>query len=165
MLHSGVLTQPDFHLWRARTASILCSGYNFDYKRIQGISSKLEKDLRPYESRVYFDGLKQCPTLANVVQLAVEIDADFAQSRAWYQVYLRHPGETKESRSRLKGGLKFNGLTMSAVSKSKSQHRGAPQPETVSLVITPTVTKRGDSDGEGYENGSVLVKADVIVET
>jgi len=134
------------------------SKYGLDSGRVDSIAERLETTLRAYQSESFVEG--DCTSLRELVGKAAYLDAELSRSRACYWIYMHQPDEMSakqdQPKSRPKHGFPFNSDYMADDSTSRAK-RGL-----VNLVISPVVLKVGDSRGENYHAGLVLLPARVI---
>jgi len=161
LLKADQISLEDFHQWRVQTASMMFSKYGLDSGRVDSIAERLESILRAYQSGSFFEG--DCTSLRELVEKAAYLDAELSRSRACYWIYMHQPDEMSakqdQPKSRPKYGFPFNSDYMADESTDSTSRakRGL-----VNLVISPTVLKVGDSRGENYDVGLVLLTARVI---
>jgi|GEM_PF-5589386 len=138
----------------------MCSAYDLNRERLLGIAGSLEDSLRPYESDAFAEG--RCDSMQKLVEQAACLDADLAQSRASFRIFMRSPDEMKPRATRPKGQLLY-GFDYKAEWMEDDQSRAAKR-GLVELILSPTVLKFGDSDGRNYEHYLVMLRARVVCE-
>ncbi|KAK4660756.1 hypothetical protein QC762_121870 [Podospora pseudocomata] len=153
-LENDTVSLADLYRWNAQTASMLFSMYDLDKRRIQKIASNLRASLEPWQNKSFKEG--QCDSLDKLVLLAAKLDADLARSRAEYMVFMLETTEALNGLAKNKYGVPFDQDYMELQSGNNDRYGD------VELVVSPTVAKVGDSDGENYDCCTVLVRAKVI---
>ncbi|RYP90203.1 hypothetical protein DL770_003666 [Monosporascus sp. CRB-9-2] len=133
-----------YHALRAHVCKVLHENSEIDKNRIGFLTRRLN-------ARVHqFDFVRQGPSLESIltkiITKASELAATFAQAKAEYKAHGLYKGSS----------VMFTNVWMETTGDKVTNRPG------IDLIITPALFKYGNSDGENYNEGTVLVKADVI---
>ncbi|RYP20440.1 hypothetical protein DL765_002816 [Monosporascus sp. GIB2] len=132
-----------YHALREHVCMVLHENSEIDRDRIRYHTGRLNELLHQFDYVRHGSSLES--TLAKIITKASELAATFAQAKADYYAY---------------GGYKGNNVMFSDKWMEIIGDRVTGRPE-IDLLVTPALVKRGNSDGENYNECTVLVKADV----
>ncbi|KAF2651442.1 hypothetical protein K491DRAFT_761040 [Lophiostoma macrostomum CBS 122681] len=113
-----------------------------DNSHATSLIKKIETVLLPYADSEAFGG-----DLRRIMGKAAALDADMWKQKAYY--YISRPRSNHNT-------LRYDSDTMDLyMTEMLSEHLSDPD---VALIISPTLTKYGDSNGSGYSRSAVISK-------
>jgi hypothetical protein len=95
--------------------------------------------------------------LRNIINKAAEIDTNLRTSKAYFRVYMNLPLDGTGS-----GRPIFDAQTMDLIRHLSPEVDEEDRPMAVDLVVSPGLTKTGNSDGNNYDTSFVLIKPEVV---
>lgn len=117
------------------------------FKAISKLSARIRRKLRPYAVQELRSGKEE---LKAIIMSAVTLDLQFKKQRADFRLLVFSIRETNHQ-------FGFNVFD----AKMEDVHGGESDSNIVELVLAPALEKRGDSDGENFNQSTILLKADV----
>ncbi|RYP00061.1 hypothetical protein DL764_006611 [Monosporascus ibericus] len=133
-----------YHALRAHVCKVLHETSEIDKNRTRSLTRSLHA--RVHEFDFVRQGPSLEPILTKIITKASELAATFAQAKAEYIAYGPHHGSN----------VMFSDEWMETTGDKLTD-----RPE-IDLLVTPALVKFGDSDGENYNEPTVLDKADVF---
>lgn len=88
--------------------------------------------------------------LIDIMQLALELDADFAKQKAYFSFKL------------LASNVEFNPETMEDAGDLEIDAEGDGGYRKVDLLLVPPLYKQGDSEGGSYDYERLILKGEVV---
>ncbi|KAI1386330.1 uncharacterized protein F4822DRAFT_444744 [Hypoxylon trugodes] len=167
-VNENALSREEYNSWRAKSAVMLSHTFRHsslptvEYARcrMDDLTLELENMLRPYQNSGY--DMDARPHTGEIIGGAIEIDICLRQSRAEYLVFMYHPIEAHDF-SRVSEvdtyGFEFNDLHMEREDGGRSTGANSPR---VHLVVSPVVLKRGNAEGDRYDQQTVISKRGVL---
>ncbi|RYP57006.1 hypothetical protein DL769_009760 [Monosporascus sp. CRB-8-3] len=138
------IVKEKYHALRAHVCMVLHENSEIDRNRIRYLAGRLNEDIHQ------FDFSRQDPSLESIlpkiITKASELAATIAQAKAEYRAR----------------GLPNGGNMMFADAWMETSGVKVTSRPGIDLMITPALVKFGNSDGENYNESTVLVKADVF---
>jgi hypothetical protein len=156
----GFLSENDYHEWLSTTATIIqrCNHAQLNTVSAFMIAAKMQRLLAQYEAPV--PGVGAVPTYQELVEDAAKIDLELAMCRAKYTIFMYDPRETMWFAPSVRmHGFPFDMNEMEAPLNLAVKSRAS---YPVGLVVSPSVVKFGDENGEGYEHSQWIVKRSVV---
>ncbi|RYP49925.1 hypothetical protein DL768_004461 [Monosporascus sp. mg162] len=146
---NGELTKKEHRSWKAQTASMLSKSSTTDDEAIQGYAYKIANI--PFR---FFPDAYDEVARSNLLDSASELAVQATELARLFACSL--PDYRPEMGGDSYNGFKVNEESMEVVAQNHNARK-------VDLVRSPCLSKYGNSFGEKYDKGSVLVKAEVLL--